>query len=443
MEIYGVYFAVLMSLVIAQWYYRHRHNGKSEQYDMEKETLVVPSIEARRGVSNFKRDYFSAYGLVVAADWLQGPYVYSIYRQERGLSEGTVAALFSTSFIAAAGSAAFVGSLADQYGRRKGCLVFCLLYSISCLSVLSARLEVLFIGRAIGGLGVTLLYAVFETWMVTEYTERGLSQAISLGSIFSFSITLSGIIAIFSGIAGETLVTWTRTETTPFIAAVACLALAAVLISRNWNENYGQSGSGCTSIWEGLQAMVKNKNIMRLTLTSCVFEGSLHIFIFFWSQAMIVSRIEAGEETMPPFGLVFSCLMCAMMNGGNAFSTMHPGQVGYRQAVQMMLVVLALASSAFILPTRIMQEKATFWSFCLFEFAVGLYWPTMSTLRTLVVEDAVRARVYGLMRMPLNLLVVVALSFTQGDEGHRNTIFSVAGVMLVVNCLLLTRSVNR
>src|SRR5216117_848994 len=67
----------------------------------------------------------------------QGPYLYPLYKQTLQLPEHVVAALFSTGFISGAVSATFVGNLADRYGRRRACLSFCVIYSLSCLMTLS------------------------------------------------------------------------------------------------------------------------------------------------------------------------------------------------------------------------------------------------------------------------------------------------------------------
>lgn len=98
--------------------------------------------------------------------------MYTLYKDEKSLSESAVAALFTTGFVSAGLSACFVGSLADRYGRRMACLTFCVAYSISCLSVLGNDLTVLFVGRALGGLSTTLLYSAFECWMLAEYNVR-------------------------------------------------------------------------------------------------------------------------------------------------------------------------------------------------------------------------------------------------------------------------------
>jgi MFS family permease len=166
---------------------------------------------------------------------LQGPYIYTLYKDEKGLVESTVAALFMTGFISAAISASFSGSLADKYGRRLACLAFCCIYSLSCLTVLFNDLIILFIGRVLGGISTTLMYSVFESWMVTEYHHRNLAKSsLGLSSMFGLMTTLNSAIAVGAGLIGQVLVSITGTKTSPFMAAIVSLGLAGFIMIRYW-----------------------------------------------------------------------------------------------------------------------------------------------------------------------------------------------------------------
>lgn len=79
----------------------------------------------------------------------------------------------------------------------------------------------------------------------------------------------------------------------------------------------------------------------------------------------------------------------------------------------MLLSILALAAVSLLIPVLVRAEVATFWSFALFEICVGLYFPTMGRLKSELVGDASRAKIYALMRLPLNIFVVLALGITQ------------------------------
>ncbi len=158
---------------------------------------------------------------------------------QKGLPEETVAHLFTTGFFAAAVSASFIGSMADRYGRKAACLFFCVSYSASCCTLLFDSIYILFVGRILGGLSTTLMYTVFESWMVTEYHRHHIDDiGGSLGDIFGIMTTLNGVVAILAGVFAEGVADFTGTQTAPFMAAVVCLFLAFGLISNHWvNQN--------------------------------------------------------------------------------------------------------------------------------------------------------------------------------------------------------------
>jgi hypothetical protein len=55
----------------------------------------------------------------------------------------------------------------------------------------------------------------------------------------------------------------------------------------------------------------------------------------------------------------------------------------------------------------------------------------MSRLKSEIVEDGVRAKVYGLMRLPLNIFIAVALGVTRDGDAHRSRVFTVVGALLL------------
>lgn len=450
MQAYVLYFAALAFASGALAYQSHRANRKEP-----RESLALPAGNGNATATKFKTEYFGVYGLVVLADWLQvskqsdsgmiyraddqlkGPYMYTLYKDEKAVPESTVAALFTTGFVTAGISASFVGALADQYGRRTGCLIFCVTYAASCISTLSDEPWILFVGRALAGLSTTLLFAVFETWMIAEYHKRDLSDCLSLGSMFSLSVTLSGMVAIVAGVAGEALVGWTGTKTSPFLASALCLAAAFVGIHYTWAENYGDKTTEKSSTPRTLRSILSDRKILALGLTTTIFEGTMYLFVYFWSPALISARAAASKTASPPFGLIFSCFMCALMLGSLVFSSLRPDSP--RDAARLMLTILALASYGMLVPVLSSSEAAVFWSFALFEACVGLYFPTMSKLKSDLIDDSVRAKVYGLMRLPLNVFVVSALGLTREGDTYRATVFTMSGALLLSAFLLVQR----
>jgi hypothetical protein len=78
--------------------------------------------------------------------------------------------------------------------------------------------------------------------------------------------------------------------------------------------------------------------------------------------------------------------------------------------------VLVLASLCFFIPGHVRDERITLWCFCIFELCCGAYYPVMASLKGKLVDDGLRASVYGMLRIPLNVFVVLALSTTKEGE---------------------------
>ncbi|EFE43268.1 hypothetical protein TRV_01936 [Trichophyton verrucosum HKI 0517] len=180
--------------------------------------------------------FLPVYVLAMASDWMQGPYFFPLYKETLQLHDHIIATLFATGFISGAFSASFVGKLADVFGRRKACLAFCVIYSLSCImTVSSSNILILFLGRVLGGIGTTLLFTVFEAWLVAEFHQRkAASDSTELNQLLGTMTVLSGMVAVLSGLLSNYLVSITGSRRAPFLASPVCLLLASLLIIGTW-----------------------------------------------------------------------------------------------------------------------------------------------------------------------------------------------------------------
>lgn len=143
--------------------------------------------------------------------------------------------LFTTGFVSGAVAGYFIGSLADRHGRKASCLFFCAAYALSCILTTIPSVPLLFVGRVLGGLGTSLLFSVFESWMVTDFHARRLGEkGMDLSRTFGLMSTVNSIVAIVSGVVSEWLVSVTGTRKSPFLASVGLLVVAAGVIASQW-----------------------------------------------------------------------------------------------------------------------------------------------------------------------------------------------------------------
>lgn len=182
-----------------------------------------PPCSQDEEIARFNQTYLSIYLLVMSSEWLSGPYLYTLLRDDRGLPEPTVCALYATAYTSAAVSALVTGFLADRYGRRKACLAECAIHSAACLTVIFGgdSLPVLFLGRVLAGTALTLLWTVFESWMVTEWNARGLggedgSGGGGMSGMFGMMTTANCMTAIAGGVLGHGMVSVLGSKLWPF-----------------------------------------------------------------------------------------------------------------------------------------------------------------------------------------------------------------------------------
>ena len=281
------------------------------------------------------------------------------------------------------------------------------------------------------------MFSAFESWMVTEYHKRQLDHAgLSLSSMFGIMTTMNSIVAIVSGVFSEWLVEVTHTKRAPFMASAALLSVGFWIIWGFWGENYGDSHQGETSevpAKNALNAVLTDKRIMTLGLASCFFEGSMYLFVFFWTPALKAAQVQHGNSPIPnlPLGMIFACFMGSVMLGSLAFNLIVSKYQLISHA-RLLTIIFATASMSLLVPVLRKEEVITFWSFCVFEACVGMYWPSVGYLKGRIIDDGIRARVYGMLRIPLNVFVVVALSLIKEGPEYRNMVFLTCGGLLVL-----------
>lgn len=183
----------------------------------------------------FRVRFLRVYLLAMAAEWLQGPYLYSLLRDSKRLAAPTVAWLYLASYVSAALCSVGAGFLADRFGRRAACLACLAAHAAaSGLTAASDCVAWLAAGRVLAGVAMALLWTVFESWMVTELLHaRGLAGGeggggsgccgLSLGGMVGLMTTSNCVAAVLCGLVGHCLVSATGSTVSPFILGIVSL----------------------------------------------------------------------------------------------------------------------------------------------------------------------------------------------------------------------------
>ncbi|KAK4147574.1 uncharacterized protein C8A04DRAFT_24833 [Dichotomopilus funicola] len=192
-------------------------------------------------------------------------------------------------------------------------------------------------------------------------------------------------------------VTVTGSRKRPFALAAGLLVLAGTVIWRYWDENYGGTKT-----------------------TNDKGKGKPKPAVF------VLKRTPLRHHLLP----LHRRFIAATLASSLAFYTITERRL--MQHAALLVAILVLSAACFFLSAAPTLEQAAFWVFCPFEAAVGMYWPCMGYLKGRLVDDAVCAQVYGILRIPLNIFVVVSLLLT-GDGNSFGTVFSACSSLLPVS----------
>lgn len=416
---------------------------------------VVSAVEAR---------FLPVWLVCVAADWLQGPYLYSLYA-DRGCTQGVIAKLFAVGFVSSGTLGPAVGGSCDRVGRRFGCLLYCAVTLSACLLTHSTALPLLVLGRLLGGVGDSLLYSCFEVWAISEFRRQAQRSPSTtpLDRLLGRMWLGSWLVAMGAGLAAGAAVRLAPARrivafggafggvslavggpAAAFDLAALCCLLGLVLIFSLWRERRGQEphevrpraadgdvtrrvlrrdrkrcrpGSwrdGAVSLGAEIaggkaRVMAAATAYPRVFLCGAVvaaFEGSMFVFVFCWSPVLLAGR----PDLAPSLGLVFSAFMLCCAGGSSAFQALF----SRRRPEQLISIVLVVAAFALLGASVAARSGAVgapvaLMCFLVFELCIGVYFPCVSALKSECVPESIRNLVYSLYRVPVNALALAVL----------------------------------
>jgi len=409
-----MYFFYFIFLVVACIAITYLFKPKNEENKNEKPEKKESNAEYQK----LNRSYLIVYSLVVTGDWLQGPYNYSLY-QSYGLSLEKIGWLSVCGFLSSLVLGTYVGSIADKFGRKKMCLVFCLLYGTSCLLRYVPDFYILLFGRVLSGISTSLLFSCFEAWLINEHNSKGFASSL-LSNTLTWAAFLNGLTAIISGLIGNVVVSY-FSYAAPYGVAVIFFAISAIYIQLNWNENYGDTGAKddkkekkenkkeekkSSALIEGISVIFKDFTILSVGLIQSFFEAAMYIFVFLYSPILEEAHKLSGHDDELPFGLIFAGFMVCIMIGSRIFNILT--QNNWR-VITISLPVFLLGTLSMLLPIITMNEHILYWAFALFETCCGMFFPTLGCIKSEIIPEEVRSSVMNLFRVPMNAIVVIVL----------------------------------
>jgi len=402
------------------------------------------------------------YLLAVFADWLQGPYVYELYVYY-GFDKGQISELFVCGFGSSMIVGTFVGGLADKVGRKRMCILYAVLYIIACFTKLCNSYWVLMLGRFLSGISTSLLFSVFESWMVCEHNKRGFDAAL-LADTFAYQTFGNGVVAVVAGLVANSAAD-TFGYVAPFMISIVPLVTLSILVSTTWNENFGNAQfSLLSSLQKGFDLIRRDTRLAALGVAQSCYEGALYTFIFIWTPAlktveeMIVeasgdvagvdpgekivhvqrgnkssgggsgggaggggraaasaaAALEGHELTSSYLGIIFAVFMICVMIGSSIFRLLTQDMDGNSAPsitlFRIPLYVHLVATASMGLLTLFLREKWFVYAmFLVFEGTTGVFYPSYGMIKSEKIPEDIRSAVMNILRIPLNIFVVLLL----------------------------------
>jgi len=404
---------------------------------------VLQAVDSKRGdsgaadeaaktkpdsVKDLQRRFLSVFWLLRCADWLQGPYFYAVYASKifggAPASMTMISRLFLTGFASTALFGPAVGRAIDTYGRKRGTLAFSVLYAAGALSTKSPLLAVLLFGRVMSGIGTSLLFSAPESWLVGESQKSGDDPTGEyLGETFGLAYAGDSIVAIIAGQLASLAAT-ARGPTGPFELSTGFLAAGGLLASFLWKENLaskssGDDSSGKPSIKDAIKVIRDDPKIMMVGGVQSLFEAAMYIFVLQWPPAIAAAVAKSfGEGAGTPYGTVFSCFMASCLFGSTLFGHFAKMKGPTTEGVtagMLAVATVAMSTATYTVSTASAASSlpALIASFFAFEACVGMYFPSIGTLRSKYIPDSHRSVIMNLFGIPLNALVVSVFMFVK------------------------------
>ena len=358
--------------------------------------------KAPEGFTKFQLNYLFIFLLAMFSDWLQGPYVYELY-VSYGFSQQQIAELFVCGFGSSMAVGTFVGSLADKWGRKTMCITYAVCYILACMTKLVPDYWTLMLGRFLSGISTSLLFSVFESWMVCEHNKQGYDSTL-LGNTFSYATFGNGLVAVIAGLVANTAAD-AYGYVAPFVVAMAPLTVVGFMVTCTWKENYGNQSLGdFSSLFKGFNLIRHDSRIAALGLAQSSFEGAMYTFVFMWTPALKSEEETQAEldgktlegSTSEYLGLIFAVFMVSVMVGSSIFKLLAARK---DMLYKIPLLLHATAFCAMGITATFLSNKIIVYSmFLVFEMTVGLFYPAYGVIKSEKIPEEIRSAVMNIFR---------------------------------------------
>ncbi|KAJ0490190.1 putative molybdate-anion transporter, MFS transporter superfamily [Helianthus annuus] len=344
-----------------------------------------------------------------------------------------------SSLIIGSASALFLGTglgmLSDLIGRKKICLMFCVLHLFVAIWKRLFSHPSIWLASVSLSLASSIFLFGFETWMVTEHDKLG-HRLDSLNEMFWLMTFLESASLIGSQVVANWLVSneLKKNMFSPSTATALLAVVSIVSIAREWRESPPAS---IKDYRISLNTHIfSDKRIWLLGWAQSCVQFSVAVFWILWAPTIVADGREVN------LGMIYPCLLGAKMLGSTAFPWFINGPLPLRTE-DCLVYAFVIAGIVLSIVAYDYQEIGILVGlFCLFHACIGLVLPSLARLRTLYVPNELRGGMISLSLAPANaaiLLCLILRGYSGSIENSTIIAFGAIGLFSAAGCMHLLK----
>lgn len=467
----AIFLLLLALYASSSFIFKKLPNNRRRNVDDHNANLKPSQVLTNPQFVSFQKTYFVIYFIILLSDWLNAPYHYKVYYDFKYIRE-QIAIIYVCGYLSSIIFAPIALTLPDRFGRKSLVSAAALIYAgasiIKCVNSYFA----LFLSRILSATSSSVLFAACESWYVHEHLESYDFPIEWVGVTLETASRYNGIFSAISGVLGFIIAdTFGMHAYGPSIVSALLMVVAVILIQNKWRENRG-SGKNIKVkkiLTDGIKAIIKTKNVMKLCIVQALVEGVIYVFIFLWTPTLILLFEEQAENLDPleleqaaeaagaddaavseiqqtpeeiPIGIIFATFMLAMIIGGKLYDLMTKTFKKSNSDMILYATTVATAAMGWLATHHTRKAITTYLAFVLFELACGLYFPSMAALRNRILPQKEMQVIGVWVRIPLNSLATAALLYlhteTDKEAGDKELylLCTVAMGLAVLICLI-------
>jgi len=385
-----------------------------------------PVVIVTTDFKKFQRGFIHVYLIALGSEWLQSCYLFVLLHKSYGFRSTEIAGMFIFGLLACQISG-LIWDLLDFGSRKSRCFLCLALQIVSCLlmvQVSGTSYHTFVVARLISGVASSILQGSFEQWMHDSHYSNGFPDDWLKQTFIQLSFSTARL-AIAVGVIGEVSMEMLGYKG-PFVAALILSLSGLVLLHVVWKPDQRHAAFGvppaqaCVNLSSSRKAICTNPKTLWVVAVQSCFEAVIYIFSFQWTPTL--NATLPHTEGTAPYGFIYSMFLISIMMGSFSFRILTNAPKPGKSGDEPRFTPEALCTWAFRGAVVALFFLAVFHvqylvvvSCVLFQFCVGMFFPSMGNIRGKYVPPDTQAAVVSGSKFGV-FIIVLPLLYLYPDE---------------------------